>query len=92
MHAWEIFVSTGFSFLASIGSLMVLGCPFVFFDMPTTVIVTFLLGAVFSFVLGSYVGKLGEENIYWTGLKYAILAIVVAVISHIVGDLLQVLV
>lgn len=88
----EILASTAFSFLASIGSLIILVCPFVFFDMPTAVIVTFLLGAVLSFVLGSYAGKLSKENAYWTGLKYAVLAIVGAVISHVVGDLLQVLV
>ena len=88
----EILANTAFSFLASIAALIVLVIPFVFFDISTAVIVTFSLGAVLSFLLGSYVGKLSRENAYWTGLKYSILAIVGAVISHFVGDLLQFLV
>ncbi|MGQ9460093.1 MAG: VIT1/CCC1 transporter family protein [Candidatus Bathyarchaeaceae archaeon] len=87
----EILVSTACSFLATIATLVILVSPFVLFDIVTAVTVTFLLGAILSFLLGAYVGKLSRENAYWTGLKYAVLAIVGAVISHIVGDLLQIL-
>lgn len=88
----EIFINTTYSFLAAIATLIILLSPFVLFDIPTAVALTFLLGAVLSFFLGTYVGKLSRENPYWSGLKYAVLAIVGAVISHAVGDLLQILV
>ncbi len=88
----EIFINSAFSFLAAIATLIILVSPFVLFDILTAVTLTFLLGAVLSFILGTYVGKLSRENAYWTGLKYAVLAIVGAVISHIVGDILQILI
>lgn len=88
----EIFVNSAFSFLAAIATLIILVSPFVLFDIVTAVTLTFLLGAVLSFLLGTYVGKLSGENAYWTGLKYAVLAIVGAMISHVVGDILQILV
>jgi len=87
----EIYINTACSFLATIATLVILVSPFVLFDIATAVTVTFLLGAILSFLLGAYVGKLSRENAYWTGLKYAVLAIVGAVISHMVGDILQIL-
>ena len=42
-----------------------------------------------AFVLGSYVGKIGRDNPYTTGLKYVILAVLGAVISHFIADLIQ---
>jgi len=87
----EIFINTACSFLATIATLVILVSPFVLFDIRAAVILTFLLGAGLSFILGTYVGKLSKENAYWTGLKYAVLAIVGAVISHMVGDILQIL-
>ena len=88
----EIFINSAFSFLAAIATLIILVSPFVLFDIVTAVTITFLLGAGLSFLLGTYVGKLSGENAYWTGLKYAALAIVGAMISHVVGDLLRILV
>lgn len=88
----EIFTNSAFSFLATIATLIILVSPFALFDILTAVTLTFLLGAVLSFLLGAYVGKLSKENAYWTGLKYAVLAIVGAVISHMVGNLLRILV
>jgi len=87
----EIYINTACSFLATIATLVILVSPFVLFDIATAVTATFLLGAILSFLLGGYVGKLSRENAYWTGLKYAVLAIVGAVISHMVGDILQIL-
>ncbi len=88
----EIFVNTACSFLATIVTLAILVSPFVLFDIVTAVTLTFLLGAVLSFVLGTYVGKLSRENAYWTGFKYAVLAVIGAVISHVVADLLKIIV
>jgi VIT1/CCC1 family predicted Fe2+/Mn2+ transporter len=44
---------------------------------------------ILTFILGSYVGKLSRENPYKTGLKYAVLGIVGAVISFFIGDFLK---
>ena len=81
-----------FSFAASIAAVIVLIAPFVFFDMTFAYVLTFVFGTVLSFLLGSYVGKLGDGGPYQMGLKYAVLAVVGAVISHLVGDLLSYLI
>ncbi|KPV62599.1 MAG: VIT family protein [Candidatus Bathyarchaeota archaeon BA2] len=79
-------INTVCSFLATTATLIILVSPFVLFEIATAVTLTFLLGAVLSFLPGAYVGKLSRENAYGTGLKYAVLAIVGAVIAHVVGD------
>lgn len=85
----EVVMSSFFSFIATIIALIILLFPFVFFDMTIATILTFIFGTILSFILGSYVGKLGKESPYRMGFKYAVLAIVGAVISHFVGDLLS---
>jgi len=85
----EVFMSGVFTFMATILALVVLVSPFLFFDIPTAIVVTFSLGMVLVFILGSYVGELSRENPYKTGLKYAVLGIVGAVISFFIGDFLK---
>ena len=85
----EVLMSGVFSFSATILALIILLSPFLFFSINTAVIVTFSLGMVLSFILGGYVGKLSGENPYKTGLKYAILASIGAVISYLIGDFLK---
>ena len=77
------------TFLATILALVVLISPFLVFNIPTAIVVTFSFGMILTFILGSYVGKLSRENPYKTGLKYAVLGIVGAVISFFIGDLLK---
>lgn len=85
----EVVMSSFFSFIATIIALTILLFPFAFFDMTIATILTFIFGTILAFILGSYVGKLGKDNPYKMGFKYAVLAIVGAVISHFVGDLLS---
>lgn len=88
----EVLTSSVLSFMATIVTLIILLSPFTFLNMTDAVILTFSFGTILSFILGNYVGKLNRENPYKTGLKYAVLAIVGAVISHLVGDLLKLLI
>jgi predicted membrane protein (TIGR00267 family) len=88
----EVLTSSVLSFMATIVALIILLFPFAFLNMTDAVLTTFSFGTILSFILGNYVGKLSGENPYKTGLKYAVLAIVGAVISFLVGDLLRLLI
>ena len=59
--------------------------------MATAVISAFTLGILVAFFLGLYVGKLCQENRWISGLKYALIAFLGAIISHLVADLITVL-
>jgi predicted membrane protein (TIGR00267 family) len=85
----EVLMSGVLTFLATILALAVLISPFLFFNIPTAILVTFSFGMILAFILGSYVGKLSRENPYKTGLKYVGLGIVGAVISFFIGDFLK---
>ena len=87
----EVVTSSLFSFAATIIALIILLSPFVFFNMTIATILTFIFGTLLSFILGSYVGKLARYSRYKMGFQYAILAIAGAIISHLVGDLLSIL-
>lgn len=85
----EVLMSGVFSFLATILALVILIFPFLFFKIPTAIVVTFSFGTILAFILGCYVGKLSRENPYKKGLKYAVLGILGAVISFFIGDFLK---
>ena len=87
----EIFTNTALAFTSTIGVSLILLCPFVYFVMDQAMILTFIVGAGIAFALGSYVGKISHENPYKAGLKYTLLAIAGAVISHLIADLTQIL-
>ncbi len=87
----EIHVNSALAFLCSIAVSVALLSPFIFLNMTTAVIIAFVLGILIAFTLGSYVGKLSEENRWRCGLKYAIIAFLGAIISHLVADLLTIL-
>jgi len=87
----EIFTNTFFAFTSTIAATLVLLCPFTCFVVSYAVILTFMIGAAIAFILGSYVGKISSENPYMTGLKYALLAIIAAIMSHLLADCIQLL-
>ena len=87
----EIFTNSIFSFASTIVATLVLLSPFTCFCMSHAAIVTFIIGTIMAFTLGSYVGKISRENPYKTGLKYALLAILGAIISHLLADCIQLL-
>jgi predicted membrane protein (TIGR00267 family) len=88
----EIFTNSLFSFGSTIAATLVLLSPFTLFSMSHAATLTFIIGTIMAFILGSYVGKISHENPYKTGLKYAVLAILGAVISHYIADFIQLLI
>ncbi|MDH5374744.1 MAG: VIT1/CCC1 transporter family protein [Candidatus Bathyarchaeota archaeon] len=88
----EIFTNSLFSFASTIVATLVLLSPFTCFGMDYAATLTFMIGTIMAFILGSYVGKISHENRYKTGLKYALLAILGAIISHYIADFIQVLI
>ncbi|MGD8545981.1 MAG: VIT1/CCC1 transporter family protein [Candidatus Bathyarchaeota archaeon] len=87
----EIYVNSLLAFLFSLAVSAVLLSPFIFLNITTAVITAFILGVTVSFSLGLYVGKISRENSLLCGLKYAIIAFLGAIISHLVADLLTLL-
>jgi predicted membrane protein (TIGR00267 family) len=85
----EIFTNTLFAFISTIVATLVLLSPFTCLCMSDAATLTFIIGAVMAFILGSYVGKISRENPYKTGLKYALLAILGAIVSHYIADCIQ---
>jgi len=88
----EIFTNTLFAFTSTIAATLLLLSPFTCLYMNDAVILTFVIGTVMAFILGSYVGKTSHENPYKEGLKYALLAILGAIISHFIADCIQLLI
>lgn len=87
----EIATNTLLAFASTIAATLILLCPFICSSMNYAVISTFIIGAVIAFILGSYVGKISRENPHKTGLKYAFLAIIGAILSHLIADCTQLL-
>ena len=85
----EVLVKSIFSFASTITASIILIAPFIFSSMDTAPTLAFIIGIIMAFILGGYVGIISRENPYISGLKYAILAVVGAVISHIIADLFQ---
>ena len=88
----EIFTNTIFAFTSTIAATLALLSPFTCFCMNHAAILTFMIGTTMAFILGGYVGKISHENPYKTGLKYASLAILGAIISHYIADCIQLLI
>lgn len=88
----EIFTNSLFSFASTIVATLVLISPFTCFCMSHAEIITFIIGTTMAFILGNYVGKISRENPYKTGLKYALLAVLGAIISHYIADFIQLLI
>ncbi|MFP3985086.1 MAG: VIT1/CCC1 transporter family protein [Candidatus Bathyarchaeia archaeon] len=85
----EVIINSFFAFTSTIAATLILVAPFTCFAMSHVVILTFIIGTAMAFVLGSYVGKTSRENPYKTGTKYALLAIIGAIISHYVASLIK---
>jgi len=87
----EVIINSIFSFASTIAATLVLVWPFIFFSMSYAAILTFIIGTATAFILGGYIGKMSHENPYKTGLKYALLAVLGAIISHYIADCIQLL-
>ena len=87
----EVYANSILSFICTIAISIILLSPFILFNMMTALILAFMSGVIVAFVLGNYVGKISRENPYICGLKYAVLAVLGAIISHLIADLLTIL-
>jgi len=87
----EVLMSGILSFSATLLTLLILIVPFLFLDVQTSLVVAFICGIALSFSMGSCAGKLGKGNIFRTGLKYAVLAVIGALISYAIGNVLNAL-
>jgi predicted membrane protein (TIGR00267 family) len=87
----EIYVNSIIAFICSVGISFVLLSPFLLLSLPVAVISAFVIGIVVAFVLGSHIGKMCQERRLTSGLKYATIALIGAVVSHLVADLLTIL-
>jgi len=85
----EVLTNSIFAFTATVAATLILLSPFICFAMTTAVVVTFVIGIVLAFVLGSYIGKTSHENPFKTGMQYALLAVLGAVISHYIADIVS---
>jgi len=85
----EVFTNSVFSFTSTIAAVLILLSPFTFLSMNHATIVTFIIGTTIALILGIYIGKISYENPYKTGVKYALLAILGAVISHFIAGFIQ---
>jgi len=88
----EVFTNSLFAFISTVAASLVLLSPFTFLPMNHAVPLTFIIGTSLAFILGGYIGKTGHENPYKTGIKYALLAILGAVVSHYIAELVQFLI
>lgn len=87
----EVFINSVFAFVSTIAATLVLLSPFVFLLMNQATILTFIIGTTTAFILGSYIGRTSHESPYKTGLKYALLAILGAVVAHYIAEGIQLL-
>jgi len=86
----EVLMSGVFTFLATVVVLILLLSPFIFLGIAFATILAVLSGTILSFVLGSYVGKLGGESPYKSGYKYVCVTLAGALISYTIGELLSI--
>ena len=87
----EIYLNSSLAFLCSVAISIMLLSPFILLNMTTAIILAFVLGTSVAFSLGSYVGKISNENIWYSGVKYSAIAFLVAIISHLIADLITAL-
>lgn len=85
----EVLTNSIFAFTATVAATLFLLSPFVFLAMSQAVALTFIIGIVTAFMLGSYIGRTSQENPFKTGAQYALLAILGAVISHYIADFVK---
>jgi len=85
----EAVVSGIFTFFTTLLALVVPVAPFFFFGIYQSMILAVTVAVILLFLLGNYVGKLSRENPIKTGIKFAILGIIGAVVCYLVGDFLR---
>lgn len=86
----EVWLSGLSSFLATILILTLLIFPFFLTSVWTATAISFVIGTISAFTLGTYVGRLDSNRPYKSGIRYALITIAGATISYGVGELLNI--
>jgi len=86
----EVYMSGVFSFLATLVALVFLLSPFAFAEVWQATTVSFVVGTVLAFMLGFYIGKIGEANPFKSGLKYACITMFGALVAYGIGEVLHI--
>ncbi len=85
----EVWMSGILSFFATILALVLLLVPFLLLPFQMATIATFIVGVTTLFLLGMFVGNISNRSLFKTGLTFAALGLIGAVISHLIGDFLR---
>ena len=86
----EVVGSSVFCFLMSMIALILPISPFYFLPLRTAMLSGIAIGVVLIFLMGYFASRLGGEgNPIYTGLGYAVIAVVGAVVCHLLGELLR---
>jgi predicted membrane protein (TIGR00267 family) len=88
----EVKLSGVFSFLATLVALFSLLFPFLFFNVWQATTASFIIGIVLAFLLGMYIGKMGNTSMFKSGLKYSGITVIGAIVSYVLGELLHIIV
>ena len=73
------------SFISTIVIFTIIVAPYLIFPLGTAIWVSFIVGLGMLALLGAYVAGLSRENRLTTALEYAVLGLVGAVVSYLVG-------
>ncbi|MEM3693927.1 MAG: VIT1/CCC1 transporter family protein [Candidatus Bathyarchaeia archaeon] len=85
----EVWMSGILSLGATFLVLLLLMMPFAFLPLFSAIAITFLIGNVALFLLGRYVGRMSGESSIKTGIKFAAMGTIGAIVSYGVGDALK---
>jgi predicted membrane protein (TIGR00267 family) len=85
----EVWMSGVLSFGATFLALLLLMIPFAFLPLFPAIITTFFIGNITLFLLGRSVGKMSGESPLKTGVKFAALGTIGAIVSYGIGDALR---
>ena len=86
----EVAMSGVFTFVATIIVLALMVFPFFIMEINSAIITMLAIGTVLSFILGYYMATIGGENPLKNAIKYAIITLIGALLSFVVGDALNV--
>jgi len=86
----EVLMSGVLSFGATVFVPVLLLLPFLFLSILDSLLVAFAEAIMLMATLGTYVGRLSNENVIRTAIKYVVLAFIGAGFSYFVGEILHI--
>ncbi len=86
----EIYLETGFSFLAGAAALVFPIIPF-FFTIPIfeSMAMSFVISIAMLYMLGYKIGQLNNENALRSGFKYMLIGILSSLVALVIGEFLK---